>query len=289
MVSKNPEEGLVPQFPALAKCILVDARHGSRSELVKEINASGLFLAIVEAKSVQNGLGMLENLHTDALILGPTVSVATMVDFLAEAKKCALSDDCAYLAVLDAEASDEQVQKLLQEGAHNVIRRPFNRLRFFEAVVQAIVKANANSPWTSLYKQGVEQGIFGAIQVVDAKPEVDIGAVTQVVEPEKQAASVTTVTMNSSTERLREIIMGLERGLYALDPTGAPTRRTVDALNEVAKEMLGSSTLGDPEVDVFHSFIIGALREWFVDLVQEDKMVATEKLRKTLLAYVPKN
>ena len=106
--------------------------------------------------------------------------------------------------------------------------------------------------------------------------------------PPKDEVGGPSPAVQSSSERLKEIVLGLERGLYSLDPNGIPTRRTIDALNEVATEMQKGSTLAESEVELFHTFVLDALQEWFIGLVQDDKMAATEKLRQKLLSYVPK-
>lgn len=289
MIEISKENFEFPQFPALAKCILVDARLGSRGEIVKNIKASSMFMEIVEAKSVQNGLGMLEAQETDALFLGPSVTIQTMLDFLAEGGKRARSGDCAFMAIVEATTDDEQISALFAAGAHNVLKQPFSRARFFEAVVHAVVRANANSPWTSLFNQAVEAGLMEALPVALVADTADaIGTVTQLGAPEEESENPAVAAMRSSSGRLKDIVAGVDRGVYSLDMTGVPTPRSAEALNDVVDAMLSSTSLDETEAQSFRRFVTASLFQWFVDLVLEGKSVAAERLKNSLSTYAPK-
>jgi len=278
------EEFELPQFPALEKCIIVDARHSSRNELVKDLSASTLFLKMIEAKSIANGLGMMEAQTTDALCVGSSVSVEAACELISRAKVVAASADCAYLAVLEAGSAGREA--LLAAGAHSVIEKPYSRMRLFEKVVEAVVKANANSSWASLYNKCVENGIFGTVLIKEQPPAVnELGSV--VVLEDKVLTEAMQKAMAASTEGFKGILLGIESGQYNLDPSGAPTRRTREAIATLVDEMLGL----DPELEQgalkFKRFFAEAALQWMLDLVKSDQKQATENFRLRLLTFKP--
>ena len=73
-----------PHYPALERCVLIDARMGSRIEIIKDIKASALFDTIAEGKSLNDARSILTWTDVDACFLGPSVSPEKAIDLIKE-------------------------------------------------------------------------------------------------------------------------------------------------------------------------------------------------------------
>lgn len=259
----------LPHFPALAQCMLVESRLSSRQEIKKDIQASALFEVTVEAGSVPKGLGMLETQDVDACFIGPSVSIEKAVELLKMKESNIHYKDCAFICIVDA--GSDRKEPLLEAGAHGVLERPYSKLRFTEGVVAAVISANKNSPWRSLFEEAFPESIL----LKKAPPPVE-------PSPEKRAYAE--VFLNVS-ERLRIIMEGSERGEFLLNNAGYPAPKTQKALSELVNEVFVAVGKRDVIPGDFRAFVEQMLINWFIDYIQEGEGVAKRNLKGALLSY----
>lgn len=138
-------EDFITEYNALCRCLVIDARHGSRQQLMKFLFSGQLFDDIVDAKSLDGGKQFLKMNQTDACVIGPSTTVSTGLKFIAEMSKSAFSEDCAYLAIV--ESGSDSFEQYANGGAHWVLETGYSRKSLFEAIINAVVRANENSPW----------------------------------------------------------------------------------------------------------------------------------------------
>jgi response regulator RpfG family c-di-GMP phosphodiesterase len=158
MAEKQEEQ--VPNYPALARAVLVDARHGSRTEIARTLASRQLFENITHAQSVEDCKVILMTSNADACIVGPTLSLKSAKDILEVGKSFqkAGEDHCAFVAVYNEIGNPEA--GLVLAKADSLLRSPFKRHQLIESVVKGVVRANANSPW-----RGIPLSTFGCNEV----------------------------------------------------------------------------------------------------------------------------
>ena len=116
----SENEDVLPQFPALSQCLLIDSRHGSRRIIYKDLDTVALFQITVEATSIVDGLTRLRDVEFDACFFGPSLTPARAVQCIQDALKSRKSKDCAIIAVLDEQ--NAAARSLLEtSGAHGVV------------------------------------------------------------------------------------------------------------------------------------------------------------------------
>ena len=307
------QEQELPQYPSLARCILIDARHGSRFELSKDLRSSLLFSQVFEAKSLSGALSTLEFEEMDACFLGPSVTPDKAFDFLKRAKDSVRSKDIAFIAVLNRGEEDNE-EKLLGAGVHGVVKRPCTKLKLFDWVVRAVVAANGNGAWAAIFKQSGHDKLEIA-DVFAVKPKGDVtvnstapssernennaAAPAAVQPPKSNAASASPQHSNAiedvmfaaitkaAAPELQEIVKGIESGEYRLDPAGNPTGRAKEAIAKLVAGVVDKVDPKDSETERFAGFFEMALLQWFIDLIKTDAQEATSRLRQTLLTFKP--
>lgn len=274
--TKKSSDTVLPNFPALCCCVLIDARHSSRTELIKYLKASGLFEDVLEARSLSDGLTMLTRYDVDACFFGPSVTVDRCQEFIKKVADGKRSLDCAIVAVVsDPEVPDAV---FLDRGAHGVIKKPCTRQRFTEAVIRAVVRANANSPWVSLAKEIFGDTLeIGTVKVVEKAAE----------EPLHNAMYAATIA--TSAERMKCLAAEIDRGMHPLNSTGSLPKNAEKALRDIMVEILAASAEQPqlPAVEEFHEFFENALKRWFFDCVNSSQAQATDAFRRCLLEFVP--
>ncbi len=281
------DDFVFPEYPALCRCVLIDARHASRSVLLKDIASTALFERIAEGTSLQNGLYMIENQEADACFIGPSISPRKAAEFLVRAKQRMLSKDCALIAIMNREedsAVAEQV--LLTSGAHSLVKRPCSRMALADGIVRAVVLANSGSAWAGIfYGSGHQNAVVDASAVLTMQP---------LTLPEQEAVTVPTTELertvvsvipSASFVHLKGILGGIESGVFRLDPQGHPTPATRSEVLRVCEEILPLPEKEEGENGVrFRKLFKEALLQWVVDLILTDEEAATEKLKASLLA-----
>lgn len=271
-------ESEIPQYPALARAVVVDSRFSSRSELSSALHALQLFDQVVEAPSIRDGLKIMSAEEADVCIVGASVSTDIACDFLLKCQECRLSKDCALVAV--ASVDTDSAVRLQAAGALQVLARPFTRRKLFDAVVDAVVQANANSPWRIVRQQELTG---------EVPPAVDLPWVAHEETPEERPATPLQAAMRraaaSASGLLREIAIGLETGKYVYDANGRPSRLTLSAVKKVASQIVEEKKDLDAEVLAFRDYLESVFTRWVTDLRQLTTKEANERLRLALISY----
>ena len=292
----NPKEQALPRFPALHMCVVIDARHGSRVDIVKDIKSSALFEEVVEAQSLRNGLQLLDLQNVDVLILGPSVSPTKAAEFIQRGKQSVSSRDCAFIATIRAsDTAKNAAEDLYKAGAHAVISRPCTKMVFTEGIVRGVVAANANGAWAGILLSAEAKGLdmFGNVAMRKASPADPLGVVKVIDgddtdeelfdEPTKVARSLSAV-LQKTQSLLNELISGAESGRLTLDPEGSPTASTTRAIAAIIQNGM-QELADDPALAEVRVFYTEALTQWFVDFVQLSQREASERLRERLLSF----
>lgn len=258
------EEFYQAQFPALSKCLLIDARWSSRQDLAKDIKASALFDTIIEAKYVDEGITLLRKEIIDACFFGPTVSKTTIIDFLKKSSSIVTAEDCAFISIL-RDDEESELQPLLDNGIHGAICQPYSKKAFADMVVRAVVSANKDGIWAGI-----------SLLLGDNKDE-DQAARDEML---RFAASA----LRRATKGLNDIIALYRSKHYGLDEYGEPSTETLGALEKITEEILGALS-SDEVPDGFRSHFRQSIKQWFVDVVETNPRMAQEKLRKHLFSF----
>ena len=246
----------LPDFPALSRCLIVDASFASRIELIKDLKATCLFEELVEAGSIGDASLQLRKTEFDACILGPTLNADTAVEFVKAVKPAARSQDCAFIAVL---AERPQVQ-LPGEFIHAALYGKWSKRQFFEQLIRAILKANKNTVWP-----GVRLDQDGNIQVCR-------DGVWQIL-----------LDTESCLEDDQDLIDCLTKACAdsAEDHSALQVKKILEKLLSQASNP-GALEHSD---DAFTRFFHGALQEWLFDSQYESRARAMKNLRAKLLSF----
>lgn len=269
------EEVSLPNFPSLERCLIVESRHSVRTEVVNSINSSSLFLELVIAESVSDGLKRIRKDSFDACIVGTSVSTQTADNFFEQAELETKSDDCAFILLIDNASDTNKVESELKKSKpHGKIKFPTTKRQFTEEVVKSVVKANHNSPWTSLYTKMVGETNQEYIESVSANklPTVDSGG---------SASSI----LGANFEVLEEIIEGINLGIYKLDDNGRPTIKTSQALDKVFEDLFKVKAKTG-KLKTFSSFFRSAVEEWFVEYTTGDQDLANKNFKSKLFGFM---
>lgn len=281
----------LPHFPALTKCILIDARYASRMELIKDLKASALFEEVVEAKSLIDGLAMLEMQEVDAIFLGPSVTFEKAAEFIQQGIKRGRSKDCAFVAVISPENQERELYE--KSGVHGIIQRPFSRHVFTENVVKAIVKVNAGSPWKGILLNAKvsEPSTPNSNKNEQIGPAQDRLYVTAPLSSAPEVVPENDILVRvlaTTTPALKQIIERIENGELGIDLYGTPDEKATQAIRALVEHICQDHEQGGESAGgggKFREFLEGALQEWFVDVVTVSQRAAAENLRQRLQMY----
>ncbi len=137
---KELDSVTIPQFPPLALCLLVDASHRSKNEILKNIVATDVFENIEIAKSMPDGVKSISGRGFDACIIGPSIRSEVAQAYIDEIRSASFSEDCAIIVL-----AKEGVDVDLFSGADSVCTVPTSKLNYFESIVRGIIIANRGS------------------------------------------------------------------------------------------------------------------------------------------------
>lgn len=271
----------IPRYPSMIRCLLLDARHGSRVELQKSISSSELFDSVIEAKSLKSAANMLEANDYDACFIGPSISPELINPFLSEARACTHAKDCAFLVVTN---SDDEALKIKYEegGAHFVILRPCSRAKFFESVVRGVVNANQNGAWASIVKANGGEVIPGGLKEAGS-PKATKPASAPEQKPEEVFASI----LSSPQEMLSPLSSALKSKRITVSEAHEPNDEAKAEVAKIADKILASSDGNSPLMKGFRVFLEKSLLEWIVNVKLSNENEATDQLRIRLLTYYP--
>lgn len=266
-MSKRLEvETELPKFSALQRCLVVDSRHSSRIEILKDIKASELFEEVIEGSSLSNALQKIKSISFDACFTGPSISIDRVTQFISQAKDVSLVDDCAFIAVV---AEDCKIESDLLLAAHHVIPFPIkNKKFFFEETVKAILMANKGTVWPGmrLGEDGLVEFFNGSTwQKFEFNNEIKV-----------QGANSPDASLPKNFKLLPEEA-AIEDFCARIGNT--PKSRIENIIQELILNSQGESA------DPFAIHFLKAIQEWRSDLEFCTAKEAGITLRKNLLAY----
>ncbi len=257
-MSTQTEEASLPQFPALARCIVIDASHGSRISLVSNIKKCFLFEQIMEATSVSDAGKKICSINFDACILGPRISPSMANEFIVTYKPQALAKDCAFIQVVNEGTEDTNVSP----DAHGIVVIPCKRSVMFEGMAKAILIASKGVGWpgVKLSEDGgillLENGKWKAFS--DCEPLMDQHRLPQefVLRGDRE-----------SIERFCEAIPHTPK----------------DRIEKVIHNLLADSS--STEENPFIPFFLASIKEWQVDITFMSLKEASQALKARLLSF----
>ena len=263
----------LPKFPALQKCILIDARHRSRKEVANRIQASMLFNEVVEAESVSDALARLESEPFDSCFMGPTLSQSIVVEVLKASSEIANSGECAFLVLLSETIDPTKAQMLLSEyralGAHGVIAHPGSVKSFLDGTVKGVILANSNSPWAPI---AVLNGL------IDERLEG--GESWSIVSLELAFSSIAT-NLKDLAKQIKASQSGITPAEDWLTESGTPTEPSIKRLSGIIHEALSShSQIKNSEELV--GVLERLLAKWLVDCCSDSEATALKNLKSSL-------
>ncbi len=271
-----------PQFPALYMCVVVDARVSSRKDILRDLKATSLFENLIEAKSLDNGLQLIENHAVDACFIGPAVSLAKAATFIQQASASELSKHCAFITIAAGENIDRAALELA--GSHQVIDTPYSKMKFAECIVRGVAKANAGSKWAGILLNAEQDNVnlfsHEIVGIISPNPKPPPSFDE---EPQTSTQRMGTALLKASPQ-MKQIIKKIESGAFGVDPDGNPDRRAKEALEKLVSTILGETDIGQ-KTDGFSAFFESALFQWFKDVNIYGTKDANEELKKRLATY----
>jgi len=284
MASKKDEgEAFQPPFPALHQCVNIDSRHGSRVEINKDLKASHLFENLIEAKSIDDGMRVVESHAVDACFLGPSLSLEKASAFLRRAAKSSYSKDITFVSLVPI--GHPYKNELEVAGAHAIIEFPCSKAKFTEAVVRGVIKANKNSPWTGILLNAEQNNINLFAEPGYGKDGKKIEA-EPAKETKTQTPMLASLNISSLVDRLAPEMHTLIADIDSdgFDLTGKPSEKVAKAIAKLVDSLMATgANVGKSEK--FRSYFEAALNEWFVDLKQLGPQSATSELKRKLRAF----
>ncbi|MFN8390713.1 MAG: hypothetical protein U0136_10520 [Bdellovibrionota bacterium] len=317
----------LPPFPALSRVLLVEARHGVRTEIVKSLDAAQLFKAIVHPDSLSDALKRLGSERFDACIVGSSVKKAA--DFLKSASDKSRAVDCAFIAMV--KAGSEQLVVL---EADQVLSWPCNKRELTEGIVIGALNANSLSEWankvltlapelaaairpttvrrkkgtdradpvsssgslietaltdTPLIQVPVIESLSGIVPVGANGSLNPVSAEPSHPEPkpERMQPEAIASLLPSDLTDLSLIVEAIQRGDIGLDASGNPDRIARTALNQVVQKIFASAE-NTAKVNQFKEFFVYCLDRWFGETVNRGEEQAIKNLLERLKSYQDK-
>jgi hypothetical protein len=258
MHNRHQNGDVVPRFPALASCLLVDASHKSKTEIKKTLIAIDLFEEIVIADSVQDAILKLSSRPFDACFIGPSLSPEMGLQYSKEFREASSSSDCAIVAV-----TKEGVDQTLFSEADTSFSIPCSKRAFFGNTVRAILKANKNSVWPGVRLtdddtiEFNENGIWRRL---------DSGAVNEKIGLELDEAFV----ISPDKESIDRFCDGIQH---------TPKRKIEKIIVNLLSK--GHEGVEDP----FVTFFVDAVKEWKEELDYCTLKEASINLRRRLVRF----
>lgn len=259
---KHHTGDVVPKFPALASCLLVDASHKSKTEIKKTLIAIDLFEDIIIAESVQDAIAKLSARSFDACFIGPTLSPEMGLQYIEEFRKASISSDCALIAI-----SKELVDQTLFSEADASFSTPCSKRAFFGHTVKGILKSNKNTVWPGvrLTEHGtVEFNEDGIWRNLDS----DTSSGNSVLELDEA------FIISPDTESINKFCDGIQH---------TPKRK----IEKIIVNLLLQGQ--DGAADPFVSFFVDAVKEWKEELDYCTLKEASINLRRRLVRYTEEN
>lgn len=245
----------IPKFSSLALCLLIDASHRSRLEVIKDIKSSALFEEIVEASSLEDGLKKIENRSFDACLVGPSVSLNSVNSFIKNARQRTYAKDCAMVAVIKRDLDPSTLV-----DAHAIAKVPCTKQAFFEAVVRGVLLAGAGMKWP-----GVKLGDDGSVMFME-------GGEWKVLKSDSNVAPSIipdNFILTGDEDSIKKFCDGLQN---------TPPSR----IEKIIKVLISGSSQND---DPFVKFFLAAIKEWKDDQSFLSLKEASQNLRQKLLAF----
>lgn len=275
------EKELLPEYPALARCIVVESRFSSRHEIVKDIKASALFEEIVEAGSIDNALEVIKVEDIDACFIGRAVSHERAEEFVREASSFGHAADCAFIAVVDKGTEFGAI--LLSAGVHAIVDWPCSKKEFTDRVIEGVIKANKNTIWHSIFleRQRIEENALGSLGkgAPNKKKPVKLAATMSWEERLENLPQIL-------DEELRNFADEIERGLHALDAKGAPTSKSLQAIREVVERVVGPRGVNAERREEIAVLLRRTIHQWFLDFRLMTYEQASAKLLESVDDYL---
>ena len=257
--------------------VVIDARHGSRQQILKDLKSSGLFEVVTEAKSLDDGIRILSNHEVDACLLGPSVTPARAGDFIQRSGQSIYSPDCAFVAILPEDSTHEA--ELTASGAHGVVTWPCSKRRFTELMVRAVVAANSASPWAHILLDAEERGV----DIFTSSESMGLGDTER-----RDREILVQLTIERLIERpsleVSSAVETIKSGTFGFDAKGKPSAASVQAVCDLANIALRGN-LANPQVVGFAPHINRVLLEWVMDLRRLPDREATEKLQRRIASF----
>lgn len=260
-------------------CVIIDARHSSRGEIVRDVKASALFENIFEAKSIGDGLKLVSESENklvarqevDACILGPSVSLESAAAFFKDARAASVSKDTAFIALVPADRPGKEM--LLESGAHRVIEFPCTKKTFSEGIVRGVIAANKDSPWTSIVLRADAEnvGLFGD----EASPSAP-----RTKDDPHSLANI----LRKVTPEMKRLAAEVESGELVPDDNGKPSAQARAAASALTKRLFDGSDK-TPELAAFAEYFEESLLTWLLDLRSLPAREASNILHRSLLGW----
>jgi hypothetical protein len=255
---KVESEEDIPRYPALACCVAVDSRIRSRQGLVRELTDTQLFQSVLEASSFSEAACLLREKEVDTCVIGPSILPESANSLMDQLSGRSRSRDCAFL-VLSPSPSEPY------EGpAHYYATYPCARAKLVGALVQAVIRANANSPWAPIHNLLTGRSLP---EGGDAPPIEEAGGLP-----------------SETGERLAQVMKvaaRLQFGTFLFKPDGTATSTTANAVRQLVDDFCPGD--GSQTREGLRTGLELAFYQWLRDSRTGSKKAATEKLRRAII------
>lgn len=276
----------LPEYPALECCLIVEAHFATQKALMQALKASCLFDSIIPAQSITDALKIMSLQAFDATFIGAGLSVDKAKRFIVDSQEQSFAKDCAYIAMVPE--GSEAFESFLEFGAHWVLELGYTKREFFDAVVKAVVKANANSPWKGILMSslGANEASLEALfptRRKDAKEEdiVALSSAKNRISAAEREALISKAVLQADNNMLEVFEMIKSNSQLS---RASRSQLVAKKLREIIEALL-SETKDLPE-NLRHKRIAeDILSDWVINLDYYSLEDATEKLRSMLKLF----
>lgn len=258
----------VINYHPLKSCAVIDSRLMIRRQIMQKLQATALFEAVSEPKTLADALNILKEEGVDVCIIGPSVSIASIIDFLKKAQSDEMPKDCAFVGI--SRDNPYENQKLIEAGMHGILDSELSARNLYEGLAKAILLANhgpddeylkffdKDSPFASRYNN------------------------IESILSDSQARVMVIDCFDGNDPRLANLLFSST--LHRKKAFEGPDPTEIESLRVTILQM-ATAFKGSKRYEKFCDYINKSYRNWWADAYEHSTEYANTKLRERIMSF----